>query len=134
MIVRTSDFYADLDQEPLTVQGLHAGNYELKINGQLVGEFSADQLASGINLAQYHTPMLDQAYHVLDLVWKQVAWRYFAWRGIQTQLSFDKDRAVQKRANSLIAALYAQRDHIEHQQYTADQPVPTHYELVRVTD
>ena len=78
--------------------------------------------------------MLEQAYQVLDLEWKQVAWRFFAWRGIQTQLTFDRDVAVQKAADSLIAALYAQQDQIEDQQHVASQPQPTHYELVRLAE
>jgi len=133
-IVRLSGFYSALDQERLKVQGLTAGNYELKINGKPVGKFDADQLEAGINLAEYDTPMLEQAYQVLDLEWKQVAWRFFAWRGIQTQLTFDRDVAVQKAADSLIAALYAQKDQIEDQQHVASQPQPTHYELVSLTE
>ena len=132
MIVRLSGFYPDLDQEPLKVQGLKAGNYELRINGKRVGQFDAEQLESGINLTQSDTPMLEQAYQVLDLVWKQVAWRFFAWRGVQIRLSFDQDAAVPKAADSLIAALYAQQDQIEDQQYVADQPQPAQYELTRL--
>ena len=76
--------------------------------------------------------MMDQSFQVLDLVWKKVAWRYYAWRGIQTHLSFDKDPAVQKAANDLISALYAQKDQIEDQQYAANQPQPAQYELTRL--
>ena len=43
-------------------------------------------------------------------------------------------QAVQKAADSLIAALYAQKDQIEDQQYVAAQPQPTHYELVRLAE
>ncbi len=132
MIVRLSGFYGALDQEPLKVTGLSTGDYELKINGHPVGTFSAGQLAAGVNLAECHTPMLDQAYGVLDLVWKQVAWRFFAWRGIQTQLSFDHDPAVQKAANALIAALEAQKARIVQKGYAAARPQPTHYELTPV--
>lgn len=130
MIVKDSGFYEALDQEPLRVTGLRPGNYQLKINGETVGEFSAEALGEGINLAQYHTPMLDQGYHVLHLVWRQIEWRFFAWRGIQTQLSFDRDPAVQKAADELIAALEAQKEGIVEQQYAAAKPRPTRYELV----
>lgn len=129
MIVRLSGFYAALDQQPLRVTGLQAGDYVLKIDGAEVGRFNADRLGAGINLAQYHTPMLDQAYGVLDLVWKQTAWRFFAWRGIQTQLTFDEDPAVQKAAASLIAALEAQREGIVQQEYAAAKPRTVHYEI-----
>jgi lysophospholipase L1-like esterase len=129
LILRCSDFYQALDQEPLRVSGLRPGHYRLTINDQAVGEFSAQQLGEGVNLAAYRTPMLEQSYHVLDLVWKQVAWRFFAWRGIQTQLSFDHDPAVQEAARQLIGALEAQKEGIEEQQYSAAQPQPTHYQL-----
>jgi lysophospholipase L1-like esterase len=134
MIVNDSGFYEALDQEPLQVTGLSPGNYQLKINGQSVGEFSAEQLNAGVNLARCHTPMLEQSYHVLDLVWKQVAWRYFAWRGIQNQLSFDDNSAVQRAARKLIAALEKQKEEIVDSQYAANQPQPTHYELTPASE
>jgi hypothetical protein len=134
MIVDLSGFYDALDQEPLVVRGLQSGNYELKINGQAVGRFSAAQLAQGINLAEYRTPMLLQAYDVLDLVYQEVQWRFYAWRGVQLQLASDHDPSVQRASKKLIAALYAEKDKIEDQQYAADRPQPTHYELVRVAN
>lgn len=134
MMLRDSGFYDALDQEPLKVTGLAAGDYQLKINGQEIGRFSAGQLAEGINLAGYRTPMLEQSYQVLSLVWKQVQWRYFAWRGIQLKLQFDQDAGVQRATRSLVAAMYAQKNQIENEQYSADQPQPTHYELVRVAN
>ena len=134
MMVQVSGFYPALDQEPLAVRGLQAGNYELKIDDQTVGKFSAAELEQGINLAEYRTPMLLQAYGVLALAYKEVQWRFLVWRNVQLQLAFDHDSAVQQAAHSLIAALYAQKDQGEDQQYVANQPQPTHYELVRLAD
>ncbi len=131
MMVDYSGFYDALDQEPLVVRGLESGNYELKINGDAVGQFSAAQLEQGINLAEYRTPMLLQAYDVLDLVYKQVQWRFYAWRAIQLQLALDDNPAVQRASKKLIAALHAQKEQIEEQQYVVNQPKPAHYELVR---
>jgi len=132
MIVNASGFYRTLDQEPLQVTGLPAGNYQLKINDQLVGTFSAAALGAGINLAEYRTPMLEQSYDVLHLVWKEVAWRFFAWRDIQLRLRDDKDPRVQKTANALVAALEEQKSKDAEQQYAAARPRVTHYELVPV--
>jgi hypothetical protein len=134
MIVKLSGFYEALDQEPLRVAGLPAGNYQLKINDQTVGEFSDQQLNDGINLAAYQTPMLEQSYRVLALVWKQVEWRYYAWRDIQIRLMEDHDPKVQKAAAALIAALEAQKERDAEQQYVANQPQPTHYELTRLAN
>lgn len=129
-IVNAAGFYAALDQEPLQVTGLPAGNYQLKINDQPVGTFSADRLGAGINLAEYRTPMLEQSHDVMHLVWKEVAWRFFAWRDIQLRLRDDHDPQVQEAANALVAALEAQKDRDMEQQYIAAQPQVTHYELV----
>jgi lysophospholipase L1-like esterase len=132
MMVKLSGFYKALDQETLQVSGLQAGNYQLKINGQNVGEFSDQQLNEGINLAALQTPMLEQSYRVLALVWKQVEWRYFAWRDIQLRMMDDHDPDVQKAADSLVAALEAQKEKDADQQYIAAQPQPAHYELARI--
>lgn len=128
-ILKLSGFYGALDEEPLRVSGLKAGDYQLKINGQTVGTFSDAQLGDGIDLARYPTPMLEQAYGVQALVWKQTQWRYYAWRDIQVPLTKDNDGKVQKNAKSLIAALEAQRQEIIEQEYAASQPQPMHYEI-----
>jgi len=53
-----------LDDQRLLVTGLAAGRYELKIDGQPVATFAADELARGVNLARYSSPMRWQAYSV----------------------------------------------------------------------
>ncbi len=134
MIVRYSGFYRALDREPLRVSGLTAETYQLKINGQPIAKLSAEQLDRGINLARYHTPMLEQSYHLLRLVWQQIQWRYFAWRGIQLPMSVDHAPAVEHAKRGLIAALRMQKVDIVQEQYTAAQPGATFYELVPAGD
>jgi lysophospholipase L1-like esterase len=129
-IIDLAGIYKALDLELLSVSGLKPGNYLLKINGQIIGKFSASQLRKGINLAGYRTPMLEQSYNVLALVWKQTQWRYFAWRGIQMELADNNDHHVQDAAGSLVAALETQRQEIIDQAQAASQPGLTHYELV----
>ena len=53
-----------LDQQVLAVSGLAAGRYALKIDGQAVGTFAETELARGVNLARYNTPMRWQAFAV----------------------------------------------------------------------
>lgn len=56
---------ADLNQELLSVAGLADGTYELRIDGTAVGQHSARELASGINLAfNKDTPQFKQARQV----------------------------------------------------------------------
>jgi predicted GH43/DUF377 family glycosyl hydrolase/lysophospholipase L1-like esterase len=63
-----TDIEKELDQEPLRVTGLAAGRYELRIDDDVIGTFSAEELESGINLADYETPMFHQAQRVSWLV------------------------------------------------------------------
>ena len=55
----------DLNQQILSVHGLAAGNYELKIDGSSVGHYSARDLEDGVNLAfNEKTPQFKQAQTV----------------------------------------------------------------------
>lgn len=54
-----------LDSEPLTVTGLEPGRYHLQIDDSSVGEFTDAELARGVNLALFNTPMRQQAYPIL---------------------------------------------------------------------
>lgn len=55
----------DLNQELLSVAGLADGAYELRIDGTAVGQYSAKELADGINLAfNEATPQFRQAREV----------------------------------------------------------------------
>jgi len=52
----------ELNQEVLTVRGLAPGQYELRIDGAAVGQFDAEALAKGVNLAfNDATPQVRQA-------------------------------------------------------------------------
>jgi lysophospholipase L1-like esterase len=53
-----------LDRERLELTGLAPGQYRLTIDGQGVGEFSAAELAAGVDLARFDTPMRQQAMPV----------------------------------------------------------------------
>jgi lysophospholipase L1-like esterase len=132
MMLNFSGFYQSLSREPLQVIGLPTGQYQLKINGQTVGEFSDSQLSVGINLAAIRTPMLEQAYQIQSLVWKQIQWHFFAWFGIQIRMMEDQDPRVQQSANALAADLEAQKDHDVEQLYLVAQPRTSHYELMRL--
>jgi hypothetical protein len=61
LAARSSDLINALDQETLCVSGLPPGKYRLTIDEKIIGDFAADQLASGMNLARQNTPMLEQS-------------------------------------------------------------------------
>jgi lysophospholipase L1-like esterase len=53
-----------LDEQTLVVTGLAPGRYELKVDGHAVTALGSDELARGVNLARYDTPMRWQAHSV----------------------------------------------------------------------
>jgi hypothetical protein len=58
----------ELNQELLTVKDLKAGNYKLIMDGQEIGQWSAADLAAGINLAeQTYTPEYQQAIAIMHM-------------------------------------------------------------------
>ncbi|MFZ4776062.1 MAG: GDSL-type esterase/lipase family protein [Terrimicrobiaceae bacterium] len=64
-------FQEELNREILRVSGLKGGSYTLFIDNQQIGDFKADELAAGLNLAKFEkTPQCRQALKVLDLVRK----------------------------------------------------------------
>jgi predicted GH43/DUF377 family glycosyl hydrolase/lysophospholipase L1-like esterase len=68
LLLQLTDITQVLNQQPLRVTGLESGQYKLAIDDGVIGTFSAQALASGINLADYPTPMLRQAQRVSWLV------------------------------------------------------------------
>jgi predicted GH43/DUF377 family glycosyl hydrolase/lysophospholipase L1-like esterase len=63
-----TDIEQQLNRERLRVTGLPAGRYTLSIDGEPVDTFSPEVLAAGVNLADYGTPMFQQAQRVSWLV------------------------------------------------------------------
>ncbi len=68
-------FQQALNREELRVQGLPSANYELAIDQSVLGKFSAEGLAIGINLADLPTPQMQQSkavYQVLEKRWQAI--------------------------------------------------------------
>lgn len=55
---------AAMDQQIVRIRNLPQPHYILKIDGKSIGSFSREELANGINLALYPTPMENQAKDV----------------------------------------------------------------------
>jgi lysophospholipase L1-like esterase len=114
-----------LDRQPLVVTGLAAGRFELKIDGQTVGTFSDTDLAKGVNLARFNTPMRAQGYTV----------KWSIGSGHETQcvrrellVAAAKNPALQAAADTLAA-----RDEVTQKQRSVDAtPKPRKYELIRI--
>jgi lysophospholipase L1-like esterase len=126
LAVNSSDFLEAIDREMLRVRGLTPGKWTLKIDGQDVGAFTSEELAEGINLARYNTPMMQQAATVHGLTLKHAHVHNTKWRNIQVPLTTDsseeKDAALKALDN--LDAEYVRAQH------KAAQPAPHAFELV----
>lgn len=128
LAVRSSDFVEKLNRQPLRVTGLAEGNYELFIDGQRTGGFTAGQLAAGINLAILETPMTAQAAEVHKLTLQHTALHQTRWRAFQVPYATAAD-PVKKHLPAVMNALDAAEDAAVAMQRAAAQPVAHHYEL-----
>ena len=68
LLLQLTDIDQQLNRETLRITDLEAGQYTLKIDDQTVGVFGADVLSTGINLADFATPMRSQAQRVSWMV------------------------------------------------------------------
>jgi len=68
LLLGLTDIDQQLNQETLRITNLEAGRYTLKIDEQVVGTFTGDELSLGINLADFGTPMRSQAQRVSWMV------------------------------------------------------------------
>jgi lysophospholipase L1-like esterase len=82
-----SDFIPAIDDQPLRVTNLKPGDYILKIDGQEIVTYPADQFARGINLSALETPMLQQAAEVLKLTHQHNDLHVSRWRMVQVPLA-----------------------------------------------
>ena len=130
LVLRLMRMYHELDSQTLKVTDLSAESYVLKIDGNSVGTFSKAQLAQGINLARYDTPMMEQADKVLTMVWHRVDLRFYGWRGVQVPLRQNTNPKVQDAVKVILANLAQQQEKLVADTHSAAQPLPRHYELV----
>jgi lysophospholipase L1-like esterase len=126
LAVRSSDVIDALNRQPLKVRGLAAGSYTLKIDEETAGSFSADQLASGINLATLPTPMARQAAQVHALTLRHNNLHATRWRQVQVPL---EKEAAPHLLKALDALDELETDLIKAQRAAA-QPKPRKFELV----
>jgi lysophospholipase L1-like esterase len=114
-----------LDQEPLVVTGLGSGRFELNVDGQSVGTFGGAELATGVNLARYRTPMRWQAYSVK---WSVAGGHEEQRVRRELLVATAKDPALRAPAEALAA-----RDEVEQKERSQGAaPKARRYELVPV--
>lgn len=125
LAVKASDFEQTLNRQPLRIAGLASGKYTVRIDGETVGTFSADQLASGVNLAMLPTPMSKQAAEVHALTLKHNNVHFARWR--QVEVPLETDGLTQVKA--AMDALDRLEQEIVERQRASAQPKARRYEL-----
>jgi lysophospholipase L1-like esterase len=128
LAVKSSDFVDKFNRETLRVTGLDAPTYQLKINGRLIGAFTRETLASGINLADLDTPMMQQAGQVHDLTVKRADIHNIRWRQVQLPLQ----NMLPARAAAVADNLDALDNDLAAIQRATAQPASCLYELTPV--
>jgi predicted GH43/DUF377 family glycosyl hydrolase/lysophospholipase L1-like esterase len=106
LLLDLTDIEQQLNQEPLRVTGLVTGRYTLSIDGDAVGTFSDKELAGGINLADYSTPMFHQAQRVSWLVRDRDEAHYIHLRMRVRDFDSGKPDVMQGFENSLEDSIY----------------------------
>jgi lysophospholipase L1-like esterase len=125
LAIHSSDFVESLDLQRLSVVNLKPGRYVLAIDGSTTGVFGENELAAGINLATYPTPMVKQAREVLYLTLKRAGIHQFRWRFLQISL-LDDGLAGRPAA---IRAVDRLESELAAQRWAKAQPVPRRYTL-----
>jgi lysophospholipase L1-like esterase len=126
LAVRSSDVMEALDQQPLKVRGLAAGRYALKIDGESAGDFTAEQLAAGVNLATLSTPMMRQAMQVHALTLRHNNLHYARWRQVQVPMEKDAEPHLLEALDSLDKL----EEDVIKEQRAAAQPVAHRFQVV----
>src|SRR5262249_39502271 len=92
-----------LDRQPLKVTGLRGARYALRIDGDVAGSFSREELAGGVNLAVLPTPMLQQALEAHALTVRHNQMHFIRWRQLQVPLQEQGLERVQAAMDSIDA-------------------------------
>ena len=121
----SSDYLDAMDRENLKITGLRPGRYNLKIDGTVIGTYDAEELASGLNLANADTPMLQQAMDVHALTLQHNNIHYFRWRTVEVPMAKETYESKEK----VIADLDRLDAEIVARQRQTAQPATHHFEL-----
>jgi lysophospholipase L1-like esterase len=77
------NFSADLNQYTLQINGLSAGDYDIHLDGEPLGTFSARELGGGVNLSLHCGALSRQGLRLLDKVLAKNDSYFQRWRQVQ---------------------------------------------------
>lgn len=125
LVLRASEQIQGLDVQKLKVHGLKSGKYTLIIDGEKIGEWQAQELSSGVNLALVDTPMVRQARDVHAITRRLLDLRLARWQGIQVGL----EREPSPKISAALKSLDEVQEELLAQRRLAAAPKPHHFEL-----
>ena len=126
LVLRSSSIVDSLDQQILKVTGLPDPKYVLKMDGEEIGSWTREELARGVNVALFDTPMLRQALSVYAFSGRRNSIRLARWQGVQVALQDETSPHV----GEALAALDALDNELLQQQKAAALPKAHRYEMV----
>jgi lysophospholipase L1-like esterase len=126
LAVKASDVEQELNRESLKVSSLGAPRYMLRIDGVDVAELTKDQLARGVNLAEFETPMYRQAEAVHVLTLRHNDLHFQRWRSLQVPY----ERRGYPSLSKALEGFDALEADVVADQRTKAKPVPHQFELV----
>lgn len=101
-IFRYCPIVDELNLYTFRVTGLQAGKWSLSVEGTSVGEFTADELAAGVNLARYPGPWRKLGEDVNKLCFEQERLYFTRWREVQlAETPPDKEAERQAKLSEL---------------------------------
>jgi lysophospholipase L1-like esterase len=127
LVMKSSRVFDDVNQQPLKITNLRQGTYELVIDNESQGRFSAEQLRAGINLAELNTPMMKQSASVATWTARRQYLRQTMWRSI---LVWSEGLNLPQRDDA-ISGLEALEDDIVDRQRQAAKPVWRVFKILR---
>ncbi len=128
LAVKASDVEQALNQQILKISGLDAPRYLLKLDGVELSEVTNAQLAAGVNLTEFVTPMFKQAKAVHELTVRHNDLHYQRWRAVQVPLEGQTYPSLLRA----LAALDAVEAEIVSEQRAKAKPVPHRFELLPI--
>jgi hypothetical protein len=94
-----------------------------------VGNYTSDQLSSGINLALLNTPMTKQAREVLEGITKHTTLHEMRLHSIQVGLQDANTEALKRLIQPMLEALSSEEAYVVSKERVQAQPIEHHYEV-----
>jgi len=122
----------DLDRYELRVTGLKPGTYDLKIDGEIATQVTAEELAKGCNLATKAGAITEQARRVLDLVFEKNNVYFQRWRQVQLYgfPAWAQGPEVEAKRKAELERLDRQIEELERKINNARSIKPHRFELI----